>query len=117
MPYDPTLLRNVDRLRLRLGDVDADSEWLPDETYEALLTDAEGVVADAIPEAARALYAVIAMEPVKRTANGEVIDYSGRLPMLKAIFDAADNAAESPAVTRPRYDLLPSASVNTDARF
>ncbi len=117
MPYDSSLPRNVDRLRLELGDNNNDSEWWPDATYEVLLSDKSDDLETTIPYAARKMYATIAMQPIKRTANGETVDYSGRLPMLKAIFDAADAAAEEPAVTRPRYDLLPSASVPTESRW
>lgn len=103
MPYDAALSRPIDRIRLALGDVDTD-EWLPDETYEAILTDADDDVTAATRAGAAALFSVIAMQPVKRTSNGEVIDYSGRLPRLAAIADGSGiipgvvTAAESPLV-------------------
>jgi hypothetical protein len=115
MPYDAALSTNTDRIRLALGDVDAGREWLPDETYEALLDDASDDLTAATRAAASVLYSVIAMEPVKRTSNGEVIDYSGRLPRLAAI---ADGSAALPGVitaaTSP-FTLVPAVYRDTSS--
>jgi hypothetical protein len=115
MPFDPSLSSSVDRVRLAVGDVD-DVEWLADATYLALLSDAADDLDTATRLAASALYSIIAMEPVRRTANGEVIDYSGRLPRLKALAAGEDATPATPA-SPPRFDLVGSSNVTTEAHW
>jgi hypothetical protein len=110
MPFDPTLLRVVDRVRLSLADTDDTQEWLADETYEAMLTagGASLTEVDTFTEAvgrtlAGVIEGLIRRSPVKRTANGEVTDYTGQadfyhriatgetdLPLLEVPGDTAE---------------------------
>ena len=131
MPYDPALSRVIDRVRLSLGDVD-DVELLPDETYEALLTgggasltEVDAFTAPAARTAAGVIAALIRREPVKRTSNGEAVDYSGRAEFYEEIaagvtaLPLLETGEETPAAARtPDLTLLiGAAALPTEARW
>jgi hypothetical protein len=131
MAYDPALSTVVDKLRLALADTDADGvgEWLPDETYEALLlaggastTEVDASTAAVARTAAGVIARLIRRRPVKRGANGEPVDYTGQAEAYEAIaagetplplLEVEDTPAPAPNITA----LIGSRSVATEARF
>lgn len=132
MPFDPGLSRPIDRIRLSLADTDADSEWLPDPTYEALLTSGgasltvvDAATAGVARTAAGVIAALIRQSPIKRTANGEAVDYTGRAEFYEAIaagvtplplLETGEDA--TPAARTPDLTLLIGAgALTTEARW
>jgi hypothetical protein len=131
MPYDPALTTVIDRLRLALADTDADGvgEWLPDATYEALLL-AGGASTTVVDEytaavartAAGVIEGLIRRRPVKRTSNGEAVDYTGQAAFYADIADGSTalpllEVDDTPAPAPNIQALIGSRSVATEARF
>jgi hypothetical protein len=131
MAYDPALSTVVDKIRLALADTDADGvgEWLPDETYEALLlaggastSTVDASTAAVARIAAGVIARLIRRRPVKRGVNGEPVDYTGQAEAYEAIaagetplplLEVEDTPAPAPNITA----LIGSRSVATEARF
>lgn len=89
--YDDRLLTDLDRVRFALGDTTDTPEQpalLSDETIDAILL-TDGSVAHAIVTLGAGLVTRIAYEPIKLTADGTSVDYSGRIPALNAAIGRA----------------------------
>lgn len=120
--FNPALSTDRDWIRADLGDTEPATALLSDAQIDAVLA-AELAMADGSRQtatwrcAAQAV-AVIAREPVKLDAAGEVHDYSQRLAALAPLaaawrtLDAARTAAAQATPATPRQ---PSASVTGKA--
>ena len=117
MPFDPSLLRPIDRIRSVLGDTSATVEGLrgEDERYGAILAAASSETA-AIIAAAEAWYAELSLEAVKTSAEGVSNDFTPRLAHLERVIRRytallASTQPGAPGVARP------SVSVRTEATW
>lgn len=129
MSYNPALTSVIDKIRFELMDTDPNAEKLPDSTYMALLVagGASTSVVDANTAAvARGAAGKIALmlrqRPVKRTANGETVDYTGQPEAYEAIAAGETplpllEVDETPAATPNTAALVRSRTVATEARF
>lgn len=90
--YQDSLPSDRDRARATLGDTSA-SDWLhTDDHINAVLT-WKGSLDAAVAFLAGELIARFAQEPVRKTAQGESLDYSDRLKSWQAIVAKAEAAA------------------------
>lgn len=105
--YDDTQSRDLDRVRFQLGDTDITTALLSDEAITAALT-RTGSVSAAVADLARGLIAYLAMQPIRESADGVTVDYSGRLPALETIATrAADGQSTGGGIAFvPRSDRV-----------
>ena len=94
--YNENLLSTLDRVRFRLGDIDVSDPLIPDETITASLSlfmDNEG---SAIAYLSQGLVMQFSRDPVKWTADGRQLDYTGRLEVWRALASTSGGAGVSP---------------------
>jgi hypothetical protein len=82
--------RALDQVRFQLGDTEQATALLSDTAITAgLVRNGDSIVAT-VADLARGLVAYLAMQPVRESAEGVSVDYSGRLPALQAIIGRMD---------------------------
>lgn len=91
--YDDTLPTDLDRVRAQLGDTDTDAALHSDAHIRAVLS-LQSSVAASVAFLARELVARYASQPIRKTADGLTVDYTGRVALWQALAgDAAASAA------------------------
>lgn len=90
--YDDTLPTDLDRVRAQLGDTDKDAALHSDAHIVAVLS-LQGSVALAVAFLARELVARYAVQPVRKTADGLTVDYTGRIALWQALASEAATTA------------------------
>lgn len=90
--YDDTLSRPLDQVRFQLGDTQEAQALLSDEAITAAITRNGASVAATVADLARGLVAYLGLQPIRESADGVSVDYSGRLPVLQTIIMRADAA-------------------------
>lgn len=82
--YNEELLTDVDRARALLGDTDTSDPLFSNAHIQAAIT-ASGGLRPGVSALAEELIAVYSRDPVRKSADGVSVDYSGRLDVWRAI--------------------------------
>jgi len=86
--YNEALLTDTDRARALLGDTDTASALFSNAHIEAVIA-LQGGLRPAVAVLAEELIAMFARDPVRKSADGVMVDYSDRLDIWRGIASTA----------------------------